>query len=246
MESERWEQVSEVLDKALRLPLPERSAYLVEVGTGDPELRQEVESLLDSHEKAASEFLNVLALPTRSIAGDASQRTSRIGHRLGPYQIVELIGVGGMGEVFRGVRADDQYSKQVALKVVRPGQDSSVVINRFRNERQILASLDHPNIARLLDGGTTDEGVPYFVMELIEGKTIDRYCNDHKLATVERLKLFLQVCSAVQLAHQRLIVHRDIKPGNILVTADGVPKLLDFGIAKASRPRRRCGRFPAD
>jgi len=236
MNPERWEQVSEVLDKALRLPPQARSAYLDEVGARDAELRGEVESLLDSHEKAGSEFLNAMDMPTGSVSGDTAERTSRIGRRLGPYQIVELIGVGGMGEVFRAVRADDQYSKQVALKLVRPGQDSSFVIHRFRNERQILASLDHPNIARLLDGGTTEEGVPYFVMELIEGKTIDRYCNDRKLATVERLKLFLQVCSAVQLAHQRLIVHRDIKPGNILVTADGVPKLLDFGIAKLLDP----------
>jgi non-specific serine/threonine protein kinase/serine/threonine-protein kinase len=147
-----------------------------------------------------------------------------------------LIGVGGMGEVYRAVRADDQYQKQVALKLVRGGQDSSFVIHRFKNERQILASLDHPNIARLLDGGTAEDGVPYFVMELIEGKTIDRYCNDRNLGTPERLTLFLQVCSAVQLAHQRLIVHRDLKPGNILVTTDGVPRLLDFGIAKLLDP----------
>jgi len=236
MNAERWEHVSEVLDKALRLSPPARSAYLAEVDARDPELRQEVESLLDSHEKAGSEFLNAIDVPTGSVSGETAGRTSRIGRRLGPYQIVELIGVGGMGEVYRAVRADDQYKKQVALKLVRPGQDSSIVVNRFRNERQILANLDHPNIARLLDGGTTEDSVPYFVMELIEGETIDRYCNHHKLTMVERLKLFLQVCSAVQLAHQRLIVHRDIKPGNILVTVDGVPKLLDFGIAKLLDP----------
>src|SRR5208283_5567142 len=157
---------------------------------------------------------------------------SWIGRRVGTYKIIERIGVGGFGEVYRALRADDQYRMEVALKVIRAGQDSGFVVSRFKNERQILASLDHPNIARLLDGGTTEDGVPYFVMELIEGQTIDRYCNHHKLTTADRLKLFLPVCSAVQLAHQRLIVHRDLKPGNILVTVDGVPRLLDFGIAK--------------
>jgi len=236
MNPERWQLVSEVLDKALRLPDKERSVYLAQIAARDPELHREVDSLLASHEQAGSEFLNVLVPPTGSFSSDATGHTSRIGRRLGPYQIVELIGVGGMGEVYRAVRADDQYQKQVALKLIRPGQDSSFVINRFKNERQILASLDHPNIARLLDGGTTEEGTPYFVMELIEGKTIYHYCSDHRLATAERLRLFLQVCSAVQLAHQRLIVHRDLKPGNILVTEDGVPRLLDFGIAKLLDP----------
>ena len=155
---------------------------------------------------------------------------------MGAYQIVEQIGVGGMGEVYRAVRADDQYSKQVALKVVRGGQDSAFVISRFKNERQILASLDHPNIARLLDGGSTEDGAPYFVMELIEGEPIDQYCDHRRLGLGDRLRLFLEVCSAVQFAHQRLIIHRDLKPGNILVTADGATKLLDFGIAKILDP----------
>jgi len=235
MNPERWQQVSEILDQALRLPDDERPVYLAQIKTSDPELHREVNSLLASHAQAGSGFLNTLAANTES-APRRLNRDSRVGRRLGPYLIVELIGTGGMGEVYRAVRADDQYQKQVALKLVRPGYDSSFVIHRFKNERQILASLDHPNIARLLDGGTTEEGIPYFVMELIEGKMIDRYCNDHQLATAERLKLFLQVCSAVQLAHQRLIVHRDLKPGNILVTADGVPRLLDFGIAKLLDP----------
>ncbi len=137
-----------------------------------------------------------------------------------------------MGEVYRAFRADDQYRQEVALKVVRAGQDSGQVIQRFRNERQILATLEHPNIARLLDGGTTEEGVPYLVMELIEGQPIGEYCDSHRLTVPDRLKLFTQVCAAVQYAHQRLIIHRDIKPGNILVTPEGTPKLLDFGIAK--------------
>ncbi len=143
-----------------------------------------------------------------------------------------------MGEVYRAFRADDQFQKVVALKFVRAGQYSSSVFARFKNERQILAGLDHPNLAKLLDGGTSEEGMPYLVMELIGGQPIADYCDQHHLSTRERLKLFLQVCAAVHYAHQRLIIHRDIKPGNILVTTDGIPKLLDFGIAKIveSRP----------
>ncbi len=160
----------------------------------------------------------------------------KIGHRIGPYKIAEPIGHGGMGVVYRAFRADDQYQKQVAIKLIRTGQDSAFVVSRFRNERQILASLDHPNIARLLDGGATENGIPYLVMELVEGLSIDAYCDNHKLPTTERLRLFQQVCSAVQYAHQRLIIHRDLKPSNMLVTAEGVPKLLDFGIAKVLDP----------
>ena len=137
-----------------------------------------------------------------------------------------------MGEVYPRRPRRRQYQQEVALKLVRAGQDSGFVITRFKNERQILASLDHPNIARLLDGGTTEEGTPYFVMELIEGQPISEYCDAHRLSISDRLALFTQVCSAVQYAHQRLIIHRDIKPGNILVTSQGTPKLLDFGIAK--------------
>ena len=137
-----------------------------------------------------------------------------------------------MGEVYRAVRADGQFEQQVAIKLVRAGMDAPTILERFRNERQILASLDHPNIARLYDGGTTTDGIPYLVMELIEGVPIDDYCAKSRLEIPERLSLFLQICSAVRYAHQRLVIHRDIKPGNILVTTQGVPKLLDFGIAK--------------
>ena len=137
-----------------------------------------------------------------------------------------------MGTVYLAVRDDDQYEKQVAIKLVRRGMDTDFIVDRFRHERQILASLDHTNIARLLDGGTTEDGLPYFVMEYIEGSPINQYCDDRRLSTVERVKLFRTVCSAVQYAHQNLVVHRDIKPSNIIVTPEGVAKLLDFGIAK--------------
>ncbi len=236
MTPERWEQVNQVLGKALELSTTERSVYLAEIATSDPELQLEVESLLVSHEKAGTKFLNTPAVQTVADLGNLNRRDEMLGRRLGAYEVVGLIDAGGMGEVFRGFRADDQYRKQVALKLIRAGQDSGFVIDRFKNERQILASLDHSNIARLLDGGTSEEGAPYFVMELIEGESIDKYCRTHELNIAARLTLFLQVCSAVHYAHQRLIVHRDLKPSNILVTSDGTPKLLDFGIAKILDP----------
>jgi len=240
MTPERWEQVSEALDKALHFPPTQRQNYLAEMAKRDPELHREIESLLASHQEAGAEFLNTPAVQI-SHEDEAARRPTLIGQRLGAYQIVELIGTGGMGEVYRAFRADDEYRMQVALKVVRGGHDSSFVFQRFKHERQILASLDHPNIAHLLDGGTTGEGAPYFVMELIDGEPIDQYSKHNSLGTRDRLKLFLQVCSAVQYAHQRLIIHRDIKPGNILVTVDGVPKLLDFGIAKILDPSAGTG-----
>lgn len=154
------------------------------------------------------------------------------GRRVGSYEIRGEVGRGGMGTVYRAVRADDAFHKEVALKLVRSGRSSTEVLKRFRAERQILARLDHPNIARLLDGGATEEGAPYLVMEYVVGRPIDAYCEERALRTSARLTLFRAVCAAVQYAHQNLVVHRDLKPGNILVTEDGVPKLLDFGIAK--------------
>src|SRR5688572_9123780 len=156
--------------------------------------------------------------------------------RIGPYRILRELGHGGMGTVYLAARADEQFHKRVALKVIRSGADSEEVVRHFKRERQILASLDHPNVARLLDGGTTDDGLPYFVMEYIEGEPFLGYCDSRNLPIPERLRLFQQICSAVQYAHRNLVVHRDIKPGNILVAADGTPKLLDFGIAKLLNP----------
>lgn len=230
MTPERWQQVKGALHELLELPPEPRSARLNDIAVSDPDLRHELDSLLAAHDQAGDDFLSgsaVASLGLESIAADPL-----IGRHLGPYQIVERLGHGGMGEVYRAFRADDQYRKEVAIKLVRYGHESEFVVARFKQERQILAGLDHPNIARLLDGGTTEQGAPYFVMELIEGQPIDGYCTAHDLSTDDRLTLFLQVCGAVQYAHQHLIIHRDIKPGNILVTPEGVPKLLDFGIAK--------------
>lgn len=229
---ERWSEIKDKLHEALQLEPTRRAAYLAETGATDPDLQRELESLIASHERTGTDFLNAPWPQAASALASQVEPEQFVGQRVGSYQIIGQIGLGGMGEVYRAVRADDEYKKQVAIKLVRAGQGSDFVVNRFKNERQILASLDHPNIARLLDGGRTEEGVPYFVMELIQGQPFDAYCDEHKLTITDRLKLFLQVCSAVQYAHQRLIIHRDIKPSNILVTAEGVPKLLDFGIAK--------------
>ena len=224
-DQERWQRAKQVLDDVIAVAGEERSSFLDRACDGDTELRREVESLLSAHERADSSFLKTEGMK-------ASQTPSRRGLRIGVYQIINEIGHGGMGEVYRAARADGQYNKEVAIKLVRGGSDSRFVLERFLTERQILASLDHPNIAHLLDGGSTDDGVPYLVMELIEGTPLDEHCDNNRLNVTERLQLFVKVCSAVQYAHQRLVIHRDIKPGNILVTKEGVPKLLDFGIAK--------------
>lgn len=237
MTPERWNQIQEQLEAALAMEPAQRVSFLQNLGSTDRDLQREVESLLEG-ESAEKEFLKTAVMidPDFLSQDQDVKRDPMIGRALGSYQITELLGVGGMGEVYRAFRADDVYRKQVAIKFVRAGTDSEMVVSRFKNERQILASLDHPNIAKLLDGGTTPEGVPYLVMELIEGIPIDDYCDAHKLDITARLRLFTAVCSAVQYAHSHLIVHRDLKPGNILVTADGESKLLDFGIAKILDP----------
>jgi serine/threonine protein kinase/tetratricopeptide (TPR) repeat protein len=230
MTPEQWQFVRPILESALELESGNRTAFL-DGACADPFLRSELESLIASHEQAGTDVLNPGS--AMSLNSDEETRFRLLaGKRIGAYEILDEIAVGGMGAVYRAVRADGQYNQRVALKIVRSELGAEFAAARFKNERQILASLDHPNIARILDGGATTEGVPYFVMELVEGQRIDKFCDAHKLSTTDRLKLFLQICSAVQYAHQRLIIHRDIKPGNILVNAEGVPKLLDFGIAK--------------
>ena len=175
----------------------------------------------------------VLPAPTLAERVDTRPANDRvIGRSVGPYQIIAEIGRGGMGTVYRAVRVDGEFEVAVAIKVVRHGMNSDLVLERFRTERQIQARLGHPNITRLLDGGTTDDGLTYFVMEFIEGHPLTKYCDSHQLSITDRLRLFRKICEAVSYAHQNLIVHRDLKPDNILVTADGTPKLLDFGLAK--------------
>ena len=233
MSPERWRKIEEIFQAAAEHPTADRDAFLTQVCGSDDELRTEVASLL-VHAVEAPFIESAIACGAQLLERDDQEAV--IGRRIGAYRVTSLIGHGGMGTVYAAVRDDDQYRQQVALKLVKRGMDTQSVLRRFRHERQILASLEHPHIARLLDGGTTDEGLPYFVMEHITGQEITRYCETHKLSIPERLQLLRQVCAAVQYAHQKLIIHRDLKPSNILVTEDGQAKLLDFGIAKLLAP----------
>jgi serine/threonine protein kinase/tetratricopeptide (TPR) repeat protein len=225
--SERWQKVKTVLEDVLELAMEKRAAFLDAACQGEPEVRREVESLLASE----TEIGDFIETPVFRIRPEEEASLSA-GRRIGVYRVVREIGRGGMGSVYLAERADEEFERRVAIKVIRRGMDTEEIVRRFRSERQILAHLDHENIAKLLDGGTTEDGRPYFVMEHVEGRPIDQECDARKLPVRRRLELFRQVCSAVHFAHQNLVVHRDLKPGNILVTAAGVPKLLDFGIAK--------------
>ncbi|MET0555854.1 MAG: protein kinase [Vicinamibacteria bacterium] len=223
-----WQRVKDVFQATFARAPAERAAFLDEACAGDAGLRHEVESLLASHQEAGG-FLSGPAWLDTTPPEPASVAETR---RFGPYRVIGVIGHGGMGTVYRAVRDDDTFQKTVALKLVRPGAASEYAERRFLQERRILARLQHPNIAAILDGGTTEEGHPYLAMEHVEGQRLTAYCDDHGLRTGERLAMFRAVCGAVHYAHQNLVVHRDLKPDNILVTADGTPKLLDFGIAK--------------
>ena len=231
MTSERWQQVKQLFHDALEVEEGQRPAFLERACAQDAWLREQVEQLL-AHDGEAVGFLEAPAFAAAQVQEDGGGEGLAADQRVGPYRLVREIGRGGMGVVYLAERDDGEYRHQVALKLIKRGMDSDEILRRFRYERQILANLNHPNIARLLEGGTTEDGRPYFVMEYVEGQPIDRYCDEHRLSTTERLRLFLTVCAAVRHAHQNLVVHRDIKPGNILVTAEGEPKLLDFGIAK--------------
>ncbi|HLM60771.1 MAG TPA: serine/threonine-protein kinase, partial [Pyrinomonadaceae bacterium] len=196
-------------------------------------LREEIEELLGSFGKAQkNSFMSASALEIEAeYLTEIEESDSRINEVIGRYKILEKIGAGGMGAIYLAARTDD-FQKRVAVKIVKRGMDSDAILRRFRNERQILANLEHPNVARLIDAGTTADGLPFFVMEYVAGKPVNLYCQEHNLTIEQRLDLFRQICAAVEFAHRKIIVHRDLKPSNILVTEDGVPKLLDFGIAK--------------
>lgn len=221
--------IETLFSKLMGLDLAARKVALLHLKIKQPTLHTELKSLLASAEQAKG-FLSVS--PIAAIPELESNTATRDKQNIGPYLIIRELGRGGMGTVYLAERADGVYQKQVAIKLVNQFVNSEMILHRFKAERQILANLDHPNIAGLLDGGTTDDGCPYLVMEYIQGEPIDTYCQNKQLTIKEKIKLFIKVCAAVQYAHQNLIVHRDLKPANILITKKGIPKLLDFGIAK--------------
>ncbi|MFT3743815.1 MAG: protein kinase [Pyrinomonadaceae bacterium] len=229
MTPERWKQIRAILEPAIEMSAGSRTAFVLRQCGSDTALKAEIDALLSEHEQAAA------FEKTPFLEPDILTKVSRVGETIGKYKITDELGTGGMGSVFLAVRSDGSFDQKVALKLIKRGMDSDAILRRFSNERQILASLDHPNIARLIDGGTTDDGLPYFVMEYVCGKTIVDHARSRNLGLNERLDLFRDVCSAVAFAHKNLVIHRDLKPSNILVNDTGSPKLLDFGIAKLLR-----------
>ena len=250
MDADAYARAREIFAGALARTGEARSQYVAEACQDAPEMQTLVAGLLVAHEEAggflgdaSDDAASALTIPVgghldtepgsaqmRAIQGDLG------GTQIGPYRVLRQIGRGGMGAVYLGMRDDEVFRKRVAIKVLAPARESSEMVRRFQAERRILAALNHPNIAQVLDGGTTDDGRPFLVMEYVEGKAIDAYCRDAELDVDRRLRLFLTVCDAVETAHRNMVVHRDLKPSNILVTADGIVKLLDFGIAKLLKP----------
>lgn len=230
MTPDRWQKVKALFDTTLALDSSQRAAVLDSACASDADLRHEVESLLAAHSEAGDRYEAPLVV-----------EDPMIGRHVGAYRIMRRLGMGGMGAVYLAARADDQFRRLVAVKTIRAELLDEQTRRRFENERHTLAALDQPNIVRLLDGGTAEDGTPYLVMDYVEGQPIDRYCAAHDLPIADRLALFQTLCAAVHFAHQNLVVHRDLKPANILVTAQGVPKLLDFGIAKLLRPEYAAG-----
>lgn len=232
--ADRWQLIKRLLADALEQPADRRHAYVAKQADGDAELLAELDTLL----KAAEPSRSLLDAAPAELALDALDALDAhlarpwLGRRLGAFKLISLIAQGGMGQVYLAERADGQYEQQVAIKLMREGQFDPSFVDRFKAERQILASLDHPNLAKVLDGGITEEGVPYFVMERVVGAPIDVFAQRQGLDVVARLKLFRTVCAVVHYAHQKGVVHRDLKPANILVTDEGAVKLVDFGIAK--------------
>jgi eukaryotic-like serine/threonine-protein kinase len=233
---ERWQRVRDVFDRAADLPAAERRQVVEDLCTGDLDLRSEVLDLLASLDRHGDRLEHL-----RLFDGLRGTSIDSIGVQLGAYRLFREVGQGGMGTVFEAIRADHEFERRVAIKILRRGAASEGLVRRFRQERQILAGMDHPNIARLLDGGSTEDGRPYLVMEYVDGEPITEYSRGRGLSVPDRLRLFCTLCDAVQHAHRHLVVHRDLKPGNVLVSSDGVVKLLDFGVAKLMPEGRRGG-----
>jgi TolB-like protein/Tfp pilus assembly protein PilF/tRNA A-37 threonylcarbamoyl transferase component Bud32 len=241
MTGDQWQAVKRIAADALDVSERERAAFVASRCGADASLRHDVLSLLASTAKATDLFeaSDLPAAGLRAILVEAeSAAGSLVGRHIGPYRLVAEIGRGGMGAAFLAERADEAFTRRVAVKLIKRGMDTDAILRRFLHERQILANLSHPNIATLLDGGTTDDGLPYFIMEYVDGLPIDVFCDSQTLPVRARLALFQAVCAAVQHAHENRVIHRDLKPANILVSTSGVPKLLDFGIAKLLDPER--------
>ena len=241
MDTARFLQLRALFDRAMKLPADRQEAFLQRECAGDAELLAEARALREAHIAAASGAgISGDGAPEdgspSTVTMDPAEMRRGQDRVIGPYRIRKELGEGGMGTVYLAVRDDGAFRKSVALKILRKDQATDQLVERFQQERQVLASLDHANIARILDGGQTPEGLPYYVMEYVEGSPLDRYCDDRKLDLAGRVRIFQQICTAVQYLHDNLVVHRDLKPSNILVTSDGVVKLLDFGIAKQHAP----------
>jgi serine/threonine protein kinase len=237
MEKELWRRIEVLFEEVLKRPPDARATFLDSACAGEPRLRAEVEALLDHHDRAEDqEFLKEPVQVASTLSAGSAEPDPLIGAELGPYRIVRHQGGGGMGNVYLATRRTD-YRQQVAIKVLRSELDTESILRRFRNEIQILAVLGgHENIAGLLDAGTTHDGLPYFVMDYVDGEPLDSYCDNRNLSIRERIELFRQICGALHFAHQHMVIHRDLKMTNILIGADGVPKLIDFGIAKLTAP----------
>ncbi len=230
----RWQQIQSLFEQVIDSGPAECAARLAGSCGDDPELRRSVESLLASDRRTEDPLLNAIGEAAESLLVEHQDRL--VGAHIGHYRIVSILGHGGMSTVYRAERDDAQYRQTVAIKVLHHATLHPRLRSRLHSERHILATLDHPSIARLIDSGDLEDGTPYLVMEHVDGESIDAYCDSRTLFIRERLELFVQVCAAVQFAHRNLVVHRDIKAANILVNGDGTPKLLDFGIAKLLAP----------
>jgi serine/threonine protein kinase/tetratricopeptide (TPR) repeat protein len=256
MTAERWQQIEAIMQSALDIESSaERMRFVSDACAGDEDLRRSVERLMIAAEDVDS-FIESPAWTSSNLLDSVAQKEIHnalneqienggglfngtddfIGKRIGVFELVKELGRGGMGTVYLAERADGEFRQKTAVKLIKRGMETDFIVRRFRHERQILAALNHPNIARLIDGGTSTEGLPYFVMEYVEGIPLYRFCDERKLSTTERLRLFKRLCEAVEAAHELKVIHRDLKPSNILVKADGTPKLLDFGIAKILDP----------
>lgn len=241
MQKERWEQIESILDTALTLAGDERTTYVEQACGDDQKLLEEVYAILEAAEESErTRFLENFVSESDQLIKDLSKSSADddwIGTRIGPFSITGQLGSGGMGAVYKAKRVDGQFQQEVAIKLLQKGIQSKETLRRFRQEQEILATLKHSNIAQLYDGGITDDGLPYLIMEYVDGVAIDQYCNDHKLTIDQRIELFTDVCKAVQFAHANLVIHRDLKAQNIFVNSEGTVKVLDFGIAKLLDPK---------